>query len=108
MPLIKYYDDVKYLVGKNAADNWKLIENADDTDLWIHLQNTSSSHVIIENTKELTNDHIIFGCELCREHSKERNTKKLRVSVLEKKYVKKGKCVGEAILLTQPRVYILN
>jgi len=106
MPSIVYYDEVKYIVGRNAADNWRIIEEADGYDLWVHLQDQPSCNVIIENTKELTKDHILYGCNLCKEFSKINGKRKtVRLSVLERRHIKKGKCVGEVTLLSKPNVY---
>jgi predicted ribosome quality control (RQC) complex YloA/Tae2 family protein len=105
MPSVVYYDEVKYIVGRNAADNWRIIEEADGYDLWVHLQDQPSCHVIIENTKELTKDHILYGCNLCKEFSKITGRKTVRLSVLERRHIKKGKCVGEVTLLSKPNVY---
>ena len=50
-------------------------------------------------TKKLT---IYKAAAICKSRSKLKNTKKVSISYLPIQYVKKGKCVGEAILLKKP------
>lgn len=107
MPRVYTFDEVTYKVGKNAKENWDLIEKSEDDDIWIHLHDYPSCHVIIENTKSLDEEHILYGCRLCKEHSKYKNNKKMSVSVLYKKHVRKGKVVGEAKLKKDPIIYII-
>lgn len=102
MPRKVIFDDIVYYVGKNAKDNWNLIQSADDSDIWIHLQDHPSPHVVIENVSRLDSHHIIYGCHLCKQYSKA-NKSRVNIFVLEMEYVKKGKVIGEAKLLKTPR-----
>jgi len=92
-----------YRVGRNARENWNLIENAEDGDIWIHLHNQPSCHVVIESKKDITDEEILYGANLCKEYSKMKG-KPTRVSVLNASFVKKGKSVGEARLLRPPKI----
>ena len=105
MPRKVVFDDIVYYIGKDAKDNWDLIQNADETDIWIHLQDHPSPHVIIEKSIDMKHDmkHIMFGCQLCKQYSKLKTKKSVSISVLEMRFVKKGKSVGEAKLLRPPR-----
>lgn len=47
--------------GRNAKDNHELIKNADKNDWWIHLQDDSSAHVIIEKDN-ITEKDLYFAC----------------------------------------------
>lgn len=61
------------LVGKNASDNWKLIDKANQHDIWIHLGgNRPSPHVIISPKKKMKihKSAINYGAILCKEYSK--------------------------------------
>lgn len=104
MPREFVYDDLTYKIGKNAKENWDLIDESVDEDIWIHLHNYPSGHVIIEKTKEITNENILHGCVLCKEYSKYKNLKSVKCSVLPRKFIKKGKTLGEVKLLKQPIV----
>ena len=104
MPIQELYDDLIFNIGKNAQDNWYLIDHSVAGDIWIHLHNHPSGHVIIEKTKEITDEHILYGCELCKEHSKLKHKRGVKCSVLDRKYIKKGKAKGEVKLLETPRI----
>ena len=104
MPHQFLYDDLVFNVGKNAQDNWYLIDHSVAGDIWIHLHNFPSGHVIIEKTKEITEDHILYGCQLCKDHSKQKLKRGVKCSVLDRKYIKKGKAKGEVKLLQTPEI----
>ena len=59
-------------IGKNATDNWNIIDKADNDDMWFHLENESSSHVIIHSLdKQIIPKNLIYkGAILCKKHSK--------------------------------------
>ncbi len=46
-------------VGENARENWELIDYADKFDLWFHLDNVPSGHVVIKEilTKKI---HVVI------------------------------------------------
>lgn len=97
-------NNIIYNVGENARDNWDIVENAEPDDIWLHLHDFPSCHVIIETPKnDLCENDIIFGANLCKQYSKYKD-KKVKISVLDKKHVIKGKAVGEVKLLKTPRI----
>ena len=104
MPIQVTYDDLVFNIGKNAEDNWNLIDHSVAGDIWIHLHNHPSAHVVIENTKEIEEDHILYACELCKERSKMKFKKGVKCCVLDIKYVKKTKKKGEVKLLKDPKI----
>lgn len=38
-----------YAIGKNAADNFRIIKEAEPLDIWLHLANQSSAHLVAKN-----------------------------------------------------------
>jgi len=100
---IESYESIKYIVGRNAYSNWKILNDAENDDIWIHLHNDSSPYVILENTTEITEEHIKYGAELCKQFSNN-NKSKTTISYLPVQYVCKGKTVGEARLLKPPSI----
>ena len=97
-------------IGKNAKENWNLLEEANKKDIWLHLNDNASPYVIIEydNNYKLKRKDLKLAGRLCKAHSKERNTKNVEVCYLEVQYVKKGKSLGEAILLREPKKLIIK
>ncbi len=53
---------VTYLVGENALDNHCIIDLADKKDMWVHLKNIPSCHVIVRvPSSEECEDHVSTG-----------------------------------------------
>jgi predicted ribosome quality control (RQC) complex YloA/Tae2 family protein len=94
------YDDIDYTVyiGKNASENWNLVENSDKEDLWFHLENQPSCHVILKTVGKDINKRIITICaSLCKENSKYKNLSKISVIYSKIRDIKKGDKIGEII-----------
>lgn len=69
-------------VGKNASDNWKLIDEAKQHDIWLHLGgNYSSPHVVVSPKKKMKihKSAINFGAFLCKEYSKYKEHKDIPI-----------------------------
>jgi predicted ribosome quality control (RQC) complex YloA/Tae2 family protein len=101
-----YADNYIINIGKNAKDNWNILETANGNDIWLHLNNFPSPYVLItckENYKLKSKDIRLAG-RLCREHSKEKKTRNIEICYLKVEYVKKGKHLGEALLLKEPKI----
>ena len=49
------HDSKEYeiLIGKNKEENWQIIDNALSDDVWFHIDNQPSCHVILKNTEEV-------------------------------------------------------
>uniref|UniRef100_A0A6C0EGE4 NFACT RNA-binding domain-containing protein n=1 Tax=viral metagenome TaxID=1070528 RepID=A0A6C0EGE4_9ZZZZ len=92
------------IIGKNAKDNWRILEEACEDDLWFHVKDESSSYVIIENDYKtaITDEDIEEAAQICKQHSKLRDKKRVHINWLPVKYVKKGKMVGQAIMKKEP------
>jgi predicted ribosome quality control (RQC) complex YloA/Tae2 family protein len=97
-------NDIDYIVGKNSKENWKILENADDEDIWIHLHDCSSPYIIIKTYKTLDNNDLLYGGFICKQNSKYKNKNNLKMVFSSVKHVKKGKCIGEVILLEAPNI----
>ena len=80
----------KVKVGRNNAENDKLTFSAKGLDVWLHVKDYHSSHLIVEsNGKEVPNDVIKISAEICAYYSKCRNGGKTEVVYTLKKHVKK-------------------
>ena len=49
----KLHIDVEYVIGKNAQENFDIIDDAEDHHIWFHVHGHSSSHVIAKLDIEL-------------------------------------------------------
>jgi len=87
--------DYKYIIGKNAQDNFKILESADDNYYFFHLTSFPSPFVILVCEDNPTNEEINKAAILCKDNSKYRNLKNLRVDYCQCSNVMKGDKIGE-------------
>ena len=52
----------------------------------------------------LDNKDLLYGGLICKQYSKYKKTKNIKMVFSLVKYVKKGKCSGEAVLLKSPTI----
>lgn len=95
--LIVINNDVTYRLGRNAKENFELIDDADQEDWWFHLADEPSGHCIIDSST-VDKEMIIFASNLVKEHSKSKNNKKVKVVYTQIKNITKTKTLGQVIV----------
>ena len=75
---IDYYNNKKIIIGQNASENWDIIDFKSDN-IWLHLNSFPSCHVIIED-KSPPEEVINYAAMLCKENTKYRNLKNLKIN----------------------------
>ena len=106
------YMDIKFCIGQNAKENWDLFEQlkTENCDyIWFHLNSFSSPYVIMKSTLfELNdnsrNDFLIFGANLCKQNTKYRDLKDIKICYTSLKKLKKGDQIGEVIIKGKPGI----
>lgn len=91
----------KIIIGKNKEENWKIIDDADPSDIWFHMQDIPSCHVILKtrvSIKKIDKDVLKRCGLLCKMNSKAKNEKNTTVIYSEIENVTKTKYVGEVIV----------
>tara|TARA_B100001175_G_scaffold309498_1_gene311287 strand:- start:994 stop:1338 length:345 start_codon:yes stop_codon:yes gene_type:complete len=97
------FNNINYVIGKNAQDNWDIFEKANTINpdyIWFHLNSFPSSYVIMYATlKELRdnsyNDYLNYGAQLCKNNSKYRDLKNIKICYTSLKKLKKTEKIGE-------------
>jgi len=92
--------DWQIFIGKNKEDNWKIIDDASPTDIWFHVLDIPSCHVILKTHYKLThisNDVLRRCALLCKINSKAKTEKISQIMYTQIKNVKKTKNIGEVI-----------
>lgn len=85
-----------FKVGRNAAENWKLIQAADKSYYWLHMDGSRpSAHVIIEIDCKPTFAELRHAAELCIAQTKTSCKDFVWTQI---KDVKLGSKTGEVIL----------
>jgi len=92
--------------GNNARENWRIIDQAEPNDLWFHLQNYPSAHVILEvKTLHIPLEVMSHCAQICREQTHARKNNKDSVEYTEIKYIKKTDILGQ---VTTKNLRIVN
>jgi len=84
-------DGYKIFVGRNNKQNDRLTTKlAEKSDIWLHTQNITGSHVIIQtNGTAPPNETILYAARLAAFYSKAKNSSQVPVDYTLVKYVKK-------------------
>ena len=99
------FENSKIIIGQNAKENWDLLDNNDNF-LWFHLKSFPSCHVIIlnENPDETT---IQKAAELCKENTKYKSLKNIKVNYTSIKNIKKSKEIGSVEFKSNKKVFTI-
>ena len=93
-------DNIKYRLGKNAIENFKLIDDAvelNDNYWWFHLDEYPSGHCVIY-TEDIEKHMLIYAGILVKENSKQKNNKKVKIIYTQLKNIRKTKIIGQVIV----------
>lgn len=92
LPLYRHFsfNGFNIYAGKNNIQNDKLTFSSKPADMWLHVKDYHSAHVIIESRGSHIPDEIIeVAAEICAFYSEAKNGNKINVDYTLKKYVKK-------------------
>lgn len=100
---------IGFTIGRSAEDNWKIISKANKDYYWVHADNVSSAHVIIE-VDEILEDEIMYACQLCKNYSKKMSASSTKFILTQVKNLKFGSKPGEVYFKDTSKVktIILN
>lgn len=83
-----WIEDYKVLVGRNSNENQKLLHIAKANDLWMHIRDQPSSHVIIKTDKQNLPESVIkAAAKLCVDFSV-KNPGDYEVDYTKRKFIK--------------------
>ncbi|MBM6833127.1 Rqc2 family fibronectin-binding protein [Megamonas hypermegale] len=106
----KLPNDMTLYVGKNNYQNDKLtFKVAHNDDIWLHTKDIPGSHVIIDTKgDEIDEDTIFLAAQIAGYFSKARNSSKIPVDYVQRKYVKKpsGAKPGFVIFTNNKTLYV--
>ena len=94
------FNDNKIKIGKNANENDNIIKEAKETDIWFHLADFPSCHVIIECSKNcpIDNKMIKYCADLVKQNGKYKNIPKIKVNYTEIKNISRTNIPGQVII----------
>lgn len=77
--------NILFTVGKNAQENFNIIENSNPNDIWFHIDNYASCHVIASMPPDIDFDKkqlmyiIKQGAIICKQYSKYKSDKNVTI-----------------------------
>tara|TARA_A100001011_G_scaffold254507_1_gene262801 strand:+ start:51 stop:371 length:321 start_codon:yes stop_codon:yes gene_type:complete len=98
-------NEIVFKLGQNAEENWEIIDT-DESFIWFHLNSFPSGHVVIESSL-LSDDLILKAAQLCKQNTKYRNLKNVKVCYTNIGNLKKGKEVGSVVFKSKRKVNII-
>lgn len=93
--------EITYIVGTNAHDNFDIIDESDDQDLWFHLSDYSSCHVVAKMPQDITLDKkqkiqiIKQGAIICKQYSKYKSENNVKIIYTTISNIVKGNIIGQ-------------
>jgi predicted ribosome quality control (RQC) complex YloA/Tae2 family protein len=104
--------EITYLVGTNAQDNFDIIDESDEDDLWFHISDYSSCHVIAKMPQDITLDKkqklqiIKQGALICKQNSKYKSEPNLDIIYTNISNVIKTNVIGQVQALNVKHIII--
>lgn len=81
----KINETITYTIGTNAQENFDIIDASNESDLWFHVNNMPSCHVVasIPDAQKYNHQEIFYiakqGACICKQYSKYASQKKLPI-----------------------------
>jgi predicted ribosome quality control (RQC) complex YloA/Tae2 family protein len=86
------------LIGQSREENAELVNTSDTQNIWFHVANAPSSHVILKTTckiKEIPLQVIKRCACLCKTHSKSKSTQKCDIIYTQIENVESTQVIGQ-------------
>jgi len=109
--IIFEYDNVEYTIhiDRYKYNNFELIDDSMDSDIWFHVHGEPSCHVILKNSGKLRDipRQVIKRCAyLCKINSKAKTNKKSTIIYTQLENVVKTEIVGQVAVQSYKSVEI--
>ena len=81
--LLKHCVNMEYVIGKDAQDNFDIIDAAEIYHWWFHIDGQSSGHVIAKTDKDIDKKKLRYvikqGAVLCKQYSRCASMKNVKI-----------------------------
>lgn len=102
------FENCSIILGENAKENWEIFDTSNSEDYFFHLSRFPSGYVALKNCEVLNNNLILKCAEICKQSTKYRNMKNIKVDYCKFSNLKKGEKKGEVIFLSNRKVKQVN
>ena len=99
-------ENINYKIGQNAVENWEIFDNSKKSYLFFHLSSFPSCYVILEWEEEYYPNLSVIKevAELCKNNTKYKNLRDIKVDFTQCDNIEKGGNVGEIIYKSNKKV----
>ena len=101
---------VEYVIGKNAQDNFDIIDDAEEYHMWFHIEGAPSGHVIAKIDDNLDKKQMRYvikqGAVICKQVSKFASAKDVNIVYARAGDVEKTEIPGKVIVKNSKTVSI--
>jgi predicted ribosome quality control (RQC) complex YloA/Tae2 family protein len=103
---------IQFHVGKNAQDNFDIIENANPNDIWFHIDDNASCHVIGSLPEDTTfgKKQLMYiikqGAIICKQFSKYKSHKNVSIVYTPIKNVTMTDIIGSVVIQSSKNISI--
>lgn len=99
---IEIFQDTTIKLGTNKKENWTMLKTNKNF-IWMHLDSFPSGYIIIENENP-NNEILEFAANLCKNNTKYKNMKNLKISFTKVSNLIKGENIGEVYFKSNKKV----
>lgn len=99
------FNNIKFYIGQSAKENWDLLDKTiNKSYIWFHLNSFPSPYVIMYTSLEdlekidISNSYLYYGANLCKENSKYKFLKNLKIIYTPVKNLSKTSIIGEVLI----------
>lgn len=102
------YQNCQIFIGRNKAENDKLLKDSDKQDHFFHLTTFPSCFIILKSSPYVTPQVLQYCADLCLQHTKYRHLNNVKVDHCRCKNVKSTSVPGEIEYRSYRQVDILR
>ena len=103
--------EIVYLVGKTQYENFDIIDASGENDVWFHIEGFPSGHVIariddLTIDKKQKRDIVTQGAVLCKQYSKYKSDKNVKIVYTMIKNIQKTEVIGQ-VRISNPSYVVI-
>lgn len=96
------YNDISFVIGQSSKENWNILDvykKINDKYIWFHLNSFPSCYVIMLSDNINNMDLLNYGAFLCKNNTKYRYLKDIKICYTTLNKIKKGNKIGEVEII---------
>lgn len=102
------FQQYNFIIGQTKHENWNILELSQKHHIFFHLTSFPSCYVILqydtENTENITDELLEKGAHICKNHTKYRNLKNIKIDYCRCDNLEKTENVGEVFFKSNRKV----